>query len=131
MGKSRFITLVCVIIVAAGLAVILILWSLGRADTAPKEEPTAGGVGQVTGWVTGNDGLPVPDCYVDRIPDDPAISVEDIGVVTDEDGKFEVRLAEGRWMLRFQCSDAADRSEQTVEVKDGETTEVHVDVATR
>ena len=130
MKKSRLVHLCCVIAVALGAVAALGLWLLGSEGAARGGKPGAGGTGRVVGWVTNADGVPVPDCYVDRLPCDPAFSVQDIGIVTDHDGRFEVRLAEGRWTLKFQCSVTADRSEQTVGVENGGTTEVHVEVVT-
>ncbi|MDR1187649.1 MAG: hypothetical protein LBK95_09375 [Bifidobacteriaceae bacterium] len=128
--KRAKLVLTVVTIIAVMVGAALVVWKLGSKPAG--SDPVAGGAarGQVIGWVTDRAGQPVPDCYVDRIPEDPATAVEDIGIITDADGRFEMRLTEGEWTVSFQCSTSSDKSEQPVTVRGDGLTEIAVEVPT-
>ena len=53
----------------------------------------------VTGSVTGNDGLPVIQATVTL--QQKCDSVKELRVVTDNDGKFTINVDKGKYILRF------------------------------
>jgi hypothetical protein len=78
--------------------------------------------------VTDGEGKPVPECVVDRVPMDRGIAVEEIAIMTDEEGRFEMRLAEGEWTLKFLCSPDPNGSTYVVPVRPGDPVELHVEI---